>query len=100
MGFVPGDLVSVNLRPQERVGLRTGAPIWDEHPWRGPAVIRWRLPEGALAIILEQVRRAAEDPSSGASLILSPTSGITGWVMDEYLDALELAEIPTDVEAV
>ena len=87
MGFVPGDLVRVNLQcvlPRHR----DSAPIWDEHPWRGPAVIRWRLPEGALAIILEQGRRVAEDPESGASLILSPTLGITGWVMDAYLEPL------------
>lgn len=94
----PGDLVRVNLRPQ--LGRRSGAPVWDMHPWRGLAVIRWRLPEGDLVLVLEQVRRVAEDPKSGASLVLSPALGITGWVMDEYLDTLELAEILTDVEAV
>ena len=78
MVFVPGDLVRVNLR----------APVWDFQPWRGTAITRWRLPEGALLLVLEQGRRVAEDPTSGASLILSPVSGITGWVIDDYLEPL------------
>lgn len=87
MVFVPGDLVRVNLQcvlPRHR----DSAPVWDFQPWRGTAVIRWRLPEGDLLLVLEHARRAAEDPTSGASLILSPTSGITGWVMDAYLEPL------------
>jgi hypothetical protein len=87
MGFVPGDICRVNLQcvlPRHRVG----APVWDLQPCRGTAVIRWRLPEGDLLLVLEQARRVAEDPSSGASLILSPVSGITGWVMDDYLEPL------------
>ena len=90
----PGDLVRVNLQcvlPRHR----NGATVWDLQPWRGTAVIRWRLLEGDLVLVLEQARRVAEDPSSGASLILSPVSGITGWVVDDYLD-----EILADVEAV
>jgi hypothetical protein len=87
MVFVPGDICRVNLQwcaPQHR----DGAPVWDFQPWRGTAVIRWRLPEGTLLLVLEHARRAAEDPTSGASLILSPASGITGWVMDAYLEPL------------
>lgn len=84
--FVPGDLVRVNLQwcaPQHR----DGAPVWDLQPWRGTGDIRWRLPEGDLLLVLEQARRGAKR-SIGASLILSPTSGITGWVMDAYLEPL------------
>lgn len=87
MGFVPGDIVRVNLQcvlPRHR----DDAPVWDLQPWRGTAVMRWRLLEGDLLLVLQQERRVAEDPSSGASLILSPTSGITGWVVDAYLEPL------------
>jgi hypothetical protein len=80
MGFVPGDIC--------RVRERAAPGVWDLQPWRGAAVIRWRLPEGDLLLVLEQARRVAEDPSSGASLILSPASGISGWVMDAYLEPL------------
>ena len=84
MGFVPGDLVRVNLQcvlPRHRVG----APVWDTLPWRATAVIRWQLPEDDLLLVLEQV----SDGGGGAAyLILSPVSGITGWVMDVYLEPL------------
>lgn len=96
----PGDLVRIKVPPALIGGILHGAPVWDTLPWRGTSVMRWQLPEDDLLLVLEHTLRVACDPESGAARVLSPTSGITGWVMDAYLDALELAEILTDVEVV
>jgi hypothetical protein len=90
-----GDLVRVNLQcllPRHR----DAADVWDSNRLI-TAVRRLRLPEGALLLVLEP---GGERAGYGTSLVYDPASCITGWIMDAYLDALELAEILTDVEVV
>lgn len=88
----PGDLVRIKVPPALIGGKLRGAPVWDTLPWRGTSVMRWQLPEDDLLIVLEHALRVASDPESGAALILSPASGISGWVMDTYLHDLDLVE--------
>lgn len=88
----PGDLVRIKVPPALIGGKLHGAPVWDTLPWRGTSVMRWQLPEDDLLIVLEHALRVAGDPESGAALILSPASGISGWVMDTYLHDLDLVE--------
>lgn len=88
----PGDLVRIKVPPALIGGKLHGAPVWDDLPWRGPSVMRWQLPEDDLLLVLEHTLRVACDPESGAARVLSPASGISGWVIDTYLYDLDVVE--------
>ena len=91
----PGDIFRIKVPSELIGGYLYGAPVYNDRPWKmGSSAIVPQLPDGEHVLVLEYALRVAGDPESGAALILSPTLGVTGWVIDTYLhdfDAVEAA---------